>query len=347
MVKGILQNMSKISASGDLLALFKPIDGTLSSSNCKISVPVNLFNRGGRKVAYALLELIVEAKKALPEWRLKLDSISITRQFKPTYIMTIDGGERGIFKFVYDVTSILNVQDIASKEWINITVKYEGGEPFTVKSVLLDALYEDREAYSTYSHSTGLMLLESGDKTEFAVNGLNDKPIVLRLIAYAPRRSTLDVSTGYHKFTVPLQQGHVEEYTVVLNEGVKSIEVVANNKEDAPIVLSSITAYKSVVKQPLLELCHVDYSPSTKKPKLKLSICNKGESSPDAVIISLLRKGNLLYTVQERKVHIPPGHVWEKLLELPVGQLDELNVRLVWFKLTRRWVRDEVIKGIG
>lgn len=342
--KGSLSTMSTLDVNGDLLAVFKPVEEILSSSKSKIAIPINLFNRRGKRVSYAILELLVESKRVSPEWRLKLDNISITRQFKPAYSLTISNGEQGVHKFVYDITGILNAHEIRDKEWINVFIRYEGGNPFAVKYVLLDAIYDDQDAHTAYRHLTGLMLLESGEKFKLTTERFYGKSAFLRLITYTPKQAEIRITTNNYKSAIQAPQKHVEEYTLTLNESTEFVEIGLSSEKASPAIISSTTIYLSTVKEPLLELCNINYSLDNDKSKLKLLICNKGESSPDKLVISVMRKGDVLCSLQDFQVNIPPGGTIERVIEVPGRQLDEVNVRLVWFKLTRRWLKDELIR---
>ncbi|MEM4481598.1 MAG: hypothetical protein QXV04_02600, partial [Desulfurococcaceae archaeon] len=79
--------------------------------------------------------------------------------------------------------------------------------------------------------------------------------------------------------------------------------------------------------------------------KLKLSIHNRGEAQPDKLVISLLKHGDLLYTSKETKAKMAPGDTFETEIELPAdrGLSGDLCIRLIWMKLTRRWIHDKVI----
>lgn len=344
MPKGDLNIAFTFNAAGDLLSVFQPIGRMLSHYNTKLVVPINLFNRRCRKVKYAVLELLVESRRAVPEWKLKLDNVNITRQFKPTHFLVAGEGERGLYKFVYDVTSILNAHEILSKEWINVLVKYEGGEPFTVRYLLMDAIYEDQDAYVSYRHSTGLLLLEGGERYSFPLEEFSSRAVDSRLIIYAPKQAEVKISTDRHNLVTRLPQGGVEDYTLTFNEGAKFIEVELGATKHSYAILSSITAYRCLMREPKLELCSVDYAFSGNKLVLKLKICNKGESSPDKLIVSVLRKGNVLRSLHVPQANVPPGGFVEHVVDLPSDRLDEINVRLIWLKSTRRWLRDEVLK---
>ncbi|MEM2025377.1 MAG: hypothetical protein QXW94_03720 [Desulfurococcaceae archaeon] len=346
MPKGIVDTVEVHQVRGDLLALFKPLDETLSNYNSKINIPLNLLNRASRKASYALLEVLVESRKPYSEWKLKLNGIGITRLFKPTYTLTDVEKDRGLYKFVYDITSILNIPESLNREWINLAIKYEGGDPFTIKAILLDVIYEDQDALTDYKHLTGLLMLKQGESVRFKLDP-SGKALSARIITYAPKPTEIKVATNSYSTRHQVPQRRFEELAVTLGEKEEFIEVSPIGLEggDSYLVLSGLTLYNSTVKQPLLELSSVNYVVEGKRLKLKLSIHNRGEARPDKLVISLLKHGDLLYTSKETKAKMVPGDTFETEIELPAdrGLSGDLCIRLIWMKLTRRWIYDKVI----
>ncbi|MEM4718083.1 MAG: hypothetical protein QXE81_04925, partial [Desulfurococcaceae archaeon] len=217
MIKNDFGKIIQIHERGDLLSIFKPIDETLSSSKARINVPLNLFNRRGREIKYSILELIVESRDLPAEWKLKLEDISITRHFKPTCSIEILNDGLYIYKFVYDITSILNIPEIASKEWINLFIKYIGGPSFTIRAALIDALYGDQDATTTYEHITGLNAITQGSVFQYKIRQIDEKPQYARLIIYTPRRSSIGISINGKKSILQLEQKSIEEYITSVN----------------------------------------------------------------------------------------------------------------------------------
>lgn len=346
MFKGGIETVSQFNKNGDILSIFKPLRENLSSHYSKFVVPLNLFNRRNRRIDYALLEVIVESKGLPSEWKLKIDGINITRQFKPTFSMFIESENKNVYKFIYDITSVLNTSDVISKEWINLLVKYEGGDPFTTRAILLDAIYEDSDARTLYEHGTGLLLVESGKTYKYPVKGKGGSQSIARVVSYATKKVNMEFKAGSFRASMDLSQDNFDEHVLLLNEAPEYIEI-ANTSDpgkEMPVLISSITVYENTVKQPVLEICGIEYSKEPKALKIFLDICNKGDTSPDKLIISVLRKGNLVSSMQDSELKIQPGQSARRSIELPVHQADELQVRLIWFKLTKRWFRDEVIK---
>lgn len=345
MPRGSINTALSVNTWGDLLTIFKPINQILGSSNSKIMVPLNLINRRSRRIAYALLEVLVESTKITPEWRLKIDNISITRQFKPTYVLSTTSGQKCMYKFVYDITSILNTYEILDKESVNLLLKYEGGDFIVVRGVLLDSIYEDNDAQTTYKHLTGLLSLDGGERARFDISDINTKPVVTRLIIYSPRKTTLEICAGGKTIAIQTPQEHLDEYIVVADGKPEHVEIFIsdqNSKESA--ILSSITLYNSFIKQPVLELCGYDHTQVERALKLRLNICNKGEASPEKLIISIFRKGKLLTSITESNITLLQSREIVKEIEIPEYKFDELQARLIWLKLTRRWIKDYTIK---
>lgn len=330
--------------NGDILSIFRPMQETLSSNRPRVSIPINLFNRAGRKVNFALLELVVETTTPTTEWKLKLEDISISRLFKPSYSIELAERRLSLHKFIYDVTSILNTSEILSKEWINLNIKYEGGSPFTIKGLLLDAIYYDSDALSFYEHSTGFKPLGPGDSTIRKVRGDRGEEYILRLVIYPLVKTTIDLSINDKRHSGQLIPGHLEEY-IFNTSGDSSIELrVPEGSQRPSLLVSSITISRTVLKQPIIELKEIKAERMNKTQKLRMLICNNGESIPDKIILTIMQGGMIIQTSQEPGSKLTPGSCVEKIIELvKLEDLGELKIRLIWLKLTRRWLRDYTV----
>ena len=347
MYKGILNDVFPINTQGNLYTVFKPVNQVLSSYNSKINIPFNLPNRTNIRVNYGLLEVLVNVNRPSTEWKLKLNNISLTRQFKPTHQLVDSEIGMGLYKFVYDVTSILNTSEALNKEWVNLVVKYEGGEPFNIKAVLMDVIYDDVDAYTYYEHMTGFLLLKENQSIRISTGKKLDKSVT-RLIMYSPKPSYIVVSTGKNILRHRIESiDEYSEYSFTLdNTDYLEIMPVETETKNPYVVISSISLYNSNLKQPILEISDFKYRIEGNKIRLKLSILNKGESSPNKLIITILQQGVPVCILQEPKLHLPPGSVLEKEVDLPAPRKTpfEYQVRLVWSKLASRWVRDEIVK---
>lgn len=326
---------------GDVLALFRPLEETLSSNRSRVSIPINLFNRGGRRLDLALLEIIVESQSPTSEWKLKLEDVSITRLFKPTFSFELADKRLYLYKFIYDITSIMNTNEMISREWVNLNIKYEGGSPFTIKGLLLDAIYSDHDALSYYEHLTGFRPIDPGESITYDVGGDQSGEYALRVILYPLAKTTVDLQAGETKLSSNVAPGRLEEYNINVN-GKVSLDLRAWNSSMKPsILLSSISLSKSIVKQPVLEIREFSAEKVDKTRRLKLTICNKGESRPDRVILTIIKGGATFQTTQDPGSDLHPGSCVDKYIDVAdMDSYKEPKIRLVWFKLTKRWLKD-------
>jgi hypothetical protein len=343
MVRGRIETTISMKSNGDIITLFKPIDQVLSSNHPKLQLPLNITCRRGRRAALGLLEIVVESKEGSADWKLKLEDINITRQFKPTTSLNLEDKQLNIYKFAYDITSILNTPEFLGKEGVNLVIKHEGGSPFRVKSLLFDVILEDTDATTDYIHSTGLLVLDSGDEYTIPTKLHAGYNATARLIAYSLRKASLEVATTSDHYSINLDQGLVEEHFFTVTNPINISIKTKQSPQGGPVIVSSLTIYRNEVKAPILEICGVYYTRRMGLNVVSLRICNKGDSSPDKLIITLLRKGAIMNTISEQNIALPPGGELVKEIELAPGVTGELMVRLIWLKIGKRWVRDHII----
>lgn len=336
-----------LKSTGDLVSVFKQINTLLCSHNQKIRVPLSPTTRTLSKVEFALLEVIVESSEPRSEWKLKLAGVGITREFKPAYSFMIPGLNRGLHKFVYDVTSVLGSPHVSS-EGADLILKYEGGEPFKVLGVLLDSIYTDLDASIKYKHYSGLVGLNPRESFRVDLQEAFEVGSTVRVVAYSVTPSKISISTDNGdaaSFSLPAFT--LDEFYVDVRESASRVNVAHEKSErPIPILISSITAYRSEVKAPRIDLCNVTQETVGSEVKLNLEICNLGESRPDRLVISIIRSGELLKTLQEDGALLEPGAriVREIRLPMPHTRHSNITVRLIWTKLSKRWFLDRVIR---
>ena len=346
-MKGGLNKSVSVRVQGDVYSLWKPVNELLGSSNSKATVTLNLHNRRARRISHGVLEVLVEAMSTHVDWKLKLNGVNITREFKPLFLLELPEQNKYFCKFVYDITELLNTDEATSREWANVTVKHEGGNPLNLKGVLLNAIYDDSEATSTYSHITGLLLLEKGD--EYSLNleqFTGDSDVHAKLILYTPRACKVLVSTESRADLIALPHNQVEEYVLPLGDHITYIKASPQLDENQQgyLVLSSITVYSTRVKIPRLNIEDIEAFKQGSNIRVKLKIVNTGESRPDKIIISVLDRGVLLGMYRFNGLNYEPGKlVEEELLITGTPQTAELTLRVAWSKLTRTMFTDRKI----
>ena len=339
-----------VKQSGDLVSLVRPLNATLSSHNSKLRIRTNLPPLAGRRVGLGLLELIVEAGRVRPEWKLKFGEVSITREFKPQCFISLPEANKVLYKFIYDVTSILNARLAESRESLDLTVKYEGGEPFRVLGVLLDAIYEDTDAQIKYWHFTGMSLVSSNERVEVDLGEVFESGSNLRLVTYGRSPAELNIHVESHQEKIPVSALVLDEHNIKLPGNTQKIGFSLSGKQAASTVIASLTVYMSEVKKPALSICGVEYAIEGSELKLVLSICNESEFVPDKLVLSILRSGELLYTTQELSKPAPKSSITREI-KIPLQVLrsrgvsgQQLTIRLIWYKLARMWIADRVVR---
>lgn len=343
-MRGNLDKSISVRAQGDIYTLWKPVNEILGSHNTKITITLDLHNRRARRISHGVFEVLVETRSTHIDWKLKLNGVSITREFKPTFLLELPDLNRYLCKFVYDITGLLNTDEATSREWANVTVKHDGGDPLVLRGIMLSAIYEDTEAFSTYNHVTGLLLLERDDEFTYNLNSLlqNTGDVQVKLVFYAPRAVRVRAVLGDKTETLTLQHNQVEEYTIssTFTPYIKLTPEVHENIQNY-VVLSSVTVYSTSLRTPHLSIESIEASRQGSSIKIKLRIANNGESIPDRVIISVFNRGFLLGMVKCDPCKYEPNTLVEEELVIPAqSQLSELTVRIAWSKLTRTWFTD-------
>jgi len=345
-LKGRLNKGVSIRAQGDVLSLWKPLSEILGSYNSRATITLNLHNRRARRVSHSVLEVLVETTSTHVDWKLKLNGVNITREFKPPYTLELPDHNKYLCKFVYDITELLNTDEATSREWVNVAIRHEGGNPLSLKGILLNAIYEDYEATSTYSHFTGLLLLERGDEYSHSIDQLSGGDAHAKLIMYTPRASRVLISSGSWSELVTLLQGQVEERVFTVSNSTSFIKVspqVSENQQGY-LVLSSFTVYSTNLKTPHLDLESIEASRQGSEVRVKVRIVNTGESKPDRVIISVFDRGTLLGMYRYDGSNYEPGRIVEEVLSFKASpQTAELTLRVAWSKLTKTMFTDRKI----
>ncbi|MEM4369685.1 MAG: hypothetical protein QXX15_02210 [Desulfurococcaceae archaeon] len=327
------------------MSIFKPLNILLCSYNSKLKVPLNLPQK--REASYAILEILVEASRVYPSWKVKLGNVGITREFKPAFGVAISSQDRHLYKFIYDVTDILRATATQYGEGIDLTIKYEGGTPFRVLGLILDSIYSDADAETKYKHYTGLIGIEPMKSLELNLEESFEPSSTLRIIAYTASPARISILSGEEAGVHDLSALVLDEVVVKMLKATRSIKVSLERSErSSPLVISSVTIYRSEVKAPHLDLCSVNREVGLGEVKLELEICNHGYSRPDKLIISFIRRGELIRTLHEDGRELEPNARIRREVRLPLNLVQpgkEIVVRLIWTKLSRHWVIDKSI----
>ncbi|MCY0867996.1 MAG: hypothetical protein OWQ48_02040 [Desulfurococcus sp.] len=347
-MQGSLDKIVDKVLKGGVHVVFRPLDVQLHGYYSKESLTLPMTGRRGRSIGLGVLEVVVESNSTSIDWRLKLNGISVTREFKPHY--TVKYRDKIVSKFVYDVTSFLNVEESRERDWVNLTVKYEGGEAFKLKKIQLISLYEEQYSTTDLRYQTGILLLNPGEA--FPLSDLSSRVpdagvSELRVAGYVTKTSCrLSVAVdgvkhefagssveGFEEFVIPGALGSSGSIASIMNEGV-----------DGAVIISSILQYASLMSIPRLEVEDVSVKRLGEGLTVNVSLVNKGEAPPDYIIYVVMDRGSILAS---HRVHIPlkPGEVFSKEIVIPrvPNSLRGVTVRIIWGRLARVWMTERSV----
>ncbi len=351
MVDGDLYRFLNKKFNGDLVYSNvypnKVIGGLMLSRE---TIPLDLMHPLNAELEYGLLEIGVITPHLNMDWRVKVNGINVTKEFKPYIYSRLDNGFYA--KFVYDITSILKTPESLRKKRANVTFKREGGEPFTVSQISILALYSSNEAKTNITYYSGALGLEPGEKSKEYLFEIDlGEEALLRTSIYMPSRATvLDIfMDNEHSLTVSNIQG-MDETIYEVKKNIKSISYhhrdTGEKYTPKQVVVSNILLYNIIYVKPDLYFQEIDLPKQCSgECSGKIKIINNGESKPDKTMIVLMSLGNVLFS---KKIRSPePGETIEETIKykLPPGEYD-LVLRIIWRKLSKTWFRDERIKVV-
>jgi len=288
----------------------------------------------------ALLEIGVSTRRADVEWRVKINGVGVTKEFKPIAKAKI--GDALYTKHVYDVTSILKRVGFAERSRVNITFKREGGgDPITIEHVGLLALYCVDFADTSIKYFSGALSIEPGESAKLSI-GLEGENPVLRTTVYMPSKlAHLSIRVGgVHGFNVANTQGMSEAvFQLDKLSTVTDVEYhhIDRNERYAPreIGVSNLIVFSTIHDKPEIVFDEITIpEKASGEFKVKLKLSNQGKTAPDKLLLIVMCSGEVLASKQLNPLHPGEGVEVEIPIKRPAGE-HTLVFRAVWRKLTR------------
>lgn len=345
MVEGKLLKFIEKSYSGDLIYTSAipntRIGGFMPS---KQTIPLSLIHPKNAELEYALLDIGVLVPSQNINWRVKLNGISVTKEFKPHILSP--AGNMYFAKLVYDVTSILKTPEGLRRRRANITIKLEGGEHIVIEQLAILAMYNSGEAESTVTYISGALSLKPGESSSLNINYRGERG-ALRTTIYMPSsiaRGHIYLNNNL-LLNIENSQG-MDEYVVEVERMVRENTITFKHLEaettyfPKEMRISNILLYNVKYMKPELGIEEVSI-PDTlhKDQEIEIVITNNGESAPDKALIVIMNLGNV---VARKKIKpLKPGEkIKDKIkLNLQPGNY-ELVFRIIWNKLSKTWYKD-------
>ncbi|MEM0380261.1 MAG: hypothetical protein QXX35_05845 [Desulfurococcaceae archaeon] len=293
----------------------------------------------------AYLELSVLSTNTNVNWRVKVNGINVTREFKPIVYSKI--GNYLFTKHLFDITSVLKTPESMKRSRVNVTFKREGGQPIIIEQISIIALVKTIEAFSTVKYYTGCLTLEPGDETSLDI-GFKQKDSLLRLTCFIPNKlaellvniddkKTYRINNAHGMIDETIQASDLFEINNIKLKYVESSEKYLPRE----ICLSNLIVLSSTYSKPDLFIEELDVPSRAKSSfKARIKIVNKGSSKPDKILLVVFNKGEIISSKSIQPVE-PGGEIVEELvINQPPGQ-HNLVFRIIWRKLARMWFTEE------
>ncbi len=322
--------------------------GGLESS--KTYVPIDFYLPEGVELVKSILELGLHVPRERLIWRLKLNGVPITREFKPNSIASL---KTGLYtKLVYDVTPILASREKRKRVRCGLLVKYEGSEEIRISHIGLLVAYSTDDAKTCVSMLSGAFSLEPGEKSSFILKHPTELDVdgEFRAILFSPstQARVSILFNGEHVSSIEGVVGGDEVTSRVA--GIRSENSVEVHHLESKtlyypkeLVLSTMLLTQSLIKQPKLVIKDVIVPERISSgDRVKAVIVNSGDSKPDKALVSILNLGTTV--VQKNIPRLEPGE--ETIIDIPIDMPKgsyNLVFRVIWKKLSHTSFQDKRI----
>lgn len=352
MVYGDMKQYVKEAFKGDVIYVSATPNTSLGGlSSIRTTIPLDLTPVIEAEVSKGIFEIAVRAPREKFMWRLKVNGIPVAREFKPQAVAKL---KNGVFaKLVYDITPILKTPESIKKNRINVTIKYEGSDRIFIEHIGALIGYESSDAETRISMLSGALTLEPGEETLLKIDhqGGLDVLATLKTILISPStRARILLKFNDGKDYVLKGSVGGEEVTLNVNcvDGVNKVFIKHLESETQyypkELLLSSIVLLQTKYIEPVLEITEFRVREDTSsKKKLGVRIKNTGKSKPSRALLTIIYRGQPIH--QQKLPLLEPGEETEAWipLNMPKGE-HELNIRLVWRKLSKISFKDKTFR---
>ncbi len=297
------------------------------------------------EIERAFLEVGVRSLREKFLWRLKLDGVPISREFKPNSSVDLRGMHYS--RAVYDVTPIL--RRCRRTDRLGVMVKYVDSDHIYLEHLGLLLFAPSQDVSSYISFLSGTIVFEPSSEYEVSLNYPGNSARELHLVTYMPGPySRLHVILNDEDVGVISGYSGTEEHVLKISNVRREnkLKLVYASASTATsineAVLFTVLMKHALFKEPRLVLKEVIEPQVIGGRKMRLVIANEGFSKPDAALLTLIYLGTPIYRAEVPE--LKPGE--EALLEVPLNLSKgtyQLVVRLVWRKITKTSFNEERI----
>ncbi len=258
-------------------------------------------------------------------WKIAVDDVALTREFRPTVERSLDDGIHAAF--VYDITSAIKNSEPT------VRIVYDGKEPIRIECALMLTIhrYNDfssyLELYTDPKPVHGRLSISLGAPQTFEPN---ERELFLGFACSRPADLTIYGVEG-EKIVRRLANGF---NLVELKPSSSNIEI-----EPSASVNQLFNIYTALYTQyPDLDVVAI----AKEGTNVRATIVNKGNVAPDDVMVLLLRFGTRVASMKLDS--IAPGE--SKEISLSIGSSSRAPaagpciLRIVWRKGVRNFYKD-------
>jgi hypothetical protein len=338
---GIISEVYKGSFNADLYYTFAEVNKALThSESSKLSYTLDIPRPLGVVAEHAVLELLVESRERLIDWKIRVNGVSVSKEFKP--VVSVKVGEIYLHKLIYDVKSVLNTPESMNKARVHMTVRHEGGGSIILRAVGFIVAYSHFDAYTSMKYYTGLLLVGEGERYSLS-DVCVDRDSLVDLVAFSPAPVPIVLSNGFNQRRI-LVKGLAN---IQLDNSYCGYLEINHEGSDSgggnPFLVLGVLSKKFSVRKPSLKLASITPMVSGNEVNISLRITNEGDAIPDEAMLVVLDKG---FVRGVKKIKPPsPGEVVEESIKIPLNLMPEgVTLRLVWKKLARTQFEDTSVK---
>jgi len=284
----------------------------------------------------SLLALVVSSRgfSGNMTWKVALNEVTLTREFKPQTIVEID--DRVYAVQVFDISNITR-----SSGMYNLRIVCEAAEPISINSVFILGALKSGNVSATLSVGVGVLAVKPGETTSLKLGQKKSIRNSLLLIYDSPsRRAKIKLSVGGKELSI---SGKVGTYELLL-EDVDADEIrVVHEQSQLPYYpkyfkIYGLLTYSTSIKGPDVKVKDITIS---EDGKLHVTLTNTGDVSAINVLLVGMHMGEVVF--RDMIKEIKPQTVIERTYRVK-PRYDNTLVRLIYQGLNGQVVKTFRVK---
>lgn len=284
----------------------------------------------------SLLALVVSSRgfSGNMTWKVALNEVTLTREFKPQTIVEID--DRVYAVQVFDISNITR-----SSGMYNLRIMCEAAEPVSINSVFILGALKSGNISATLSVGVGVLAVKPGETVSLKLRQKKSIRNSLLLIYDSPsRRAKIKLGVSGKELSI---SGKVGTYELLL-EDVETDEIrVMHEQSQLPYYpkyfkIYGLLTYSTSIKGPDVEVKDITIS---EDGKMHVTLTNTGDVSAINVLLVGTHMGEVVF--RDMIKEIKPQTVIERTYRVK-PKYDNTLVRLIYQGLNGQVVKTFRVK---